>query len=86
MYKLVETRKASRVLAGIQPKLAARIRSKMLEIANDPYGKHNNVKPLIDEDVYRLRVGDWRIFYAIEDKELIILMLDVKSRGSAYKH
>jgi mRNA interferase RelE/StbE len=36
------------------------------------------------ENLYRLRVGDWRILYAIEDDELIVLILEVVRRDHAY--
>jgi mRNA interferase RelE/StbE len=34
--------------------------------------------------LHRLRVGDWRILYAIEDDELIVLILEVVRRDHAY--
>ncbi len=36
------------------------------------------------DNLYRLRVGDWRILYAIEDDKLIVLILEVVRRDSAY--
>jgi mRNA-degrading endonuclease RelE of RelBE toxin-antitoxin system len=30
-------------------------------------------------------VGDWRIVYAIEDDRLIVLVLEISPRGSAYR-
>ena len=37
------------------------------------------------KNLFRVRVGDWRIIYTINDEELIILILTVASRGKAYK-
>lgn len=62
-----------------------RIREKLLEIAEDPHGSHNNVTKLQGRDGYRLRVGDWRIIYDIQDDELVILVLRIASRGSIYQ-
>jgi mRNA interferase RelE/StbE len=36
------------------------------------------------DNLYRLRVGDWRILYAIEEDELIVLILEVVRRDHAY--
>lgn len=36
-------------------------------------------------DIYRLRVGDYRILYTINDDELLIMVLDVGNRGQIYK-
>ncbi len=36
-------------------------------------------------NMYRLRVGDWRIVYVIQEKELIVLIVTVAPRGGAYR-
>ena len=38
------------------------------------------------ENLFRIRVGDWRIIYAIEDEQLIILILTVAPRSGTYKN
>lgn len=35
--------------------------------------------------VYRLRVGDWRILFSIEDEGLVVLALRVLNRRDAYR-
>ena len=35
--------------------------------------------------LWRYRIGDFRIFAKIEDKQLIILVLDVRNRRNAYR-
>jgi len=37
------------------------------------------------DNLYRIRVGDWRILYAIEDDRLVVLILDVVRRDQAYR-
>lgn len=62
---------------------ANRIRDKIVAYAEDPSSQANNVKPLKGlEGVIRLRVGDWRILMR---DDVVLLILKVKSRGSAYK-
>ncbi len=34
---------------------------------------------------YRLRVGDWRVVYTLEEARLIIAVVDIGSRGGIYK-
>lgn len=34
---------------------------------------------------YRIRVGAWRILYAIQDDKLLVLILDVVPRDQAYR-
>jgi mRNA interferase RelE/StbE len=38
------------------------------------------------DNLYRVRVGEWRISYAIEDDRLIVLILEVAPRGGAYRN
>ncbi len=38
------------------------------------------------DDLFRLRVGDWRIIYQIIDDQLLILVLEIGSRGEIYRN
>jgi mRNA interferase RelE/StbE len=35
--------------------------------------------------LYRVRVGDWRIIYEVQDQQLLVLVIEVAARGSAYR-
>ena len=37
------------------------------------------------QNLYRIRVGDWRILYAVEDDRLIVLILEIVRRDQAYR-
>jgi mRNA interferase RelE/StbE len=39
----------------------------------------------LDEDVYRLRVGDWRVIFSLDGGSVSVLVLRVRPRGDAYK-
>lgn len=65
--------------------LAERIIKKLRIIAENPYGSHNNFKKLVNRSGYRLRVGDWRIIYEVEDQKLRILVLEIDTRGGIYR-
>ena len=38
------------------------------------------------DNLYRIPVGDWRISYAAEEEVLVVLVLEIAARGSAYRH
>lgn len=67
-----------------------RIREKLLEfvypqLRNNPYfGK--NIKKLKDykPDTWRYRIGDYRFFYEISQKERMIYMITADSRKDSY--
>jgi mRNA interferase RelE/StbE len=48
------------------------------------YGK--NIKKLVnyDPETWRYRIGDFRLFYAIDEKRKIISILTISSRKDAY--
>ena len=38
-----------------------------------------------NEGLYRLRVGDYRIIYRVEDERLIVCVIDAGNRGEIYR-
>lgn len=62
-----------------------RIRDKVLEVARDPYADHPNVTKLQGRTGYRLRVGDWRVLYEVQNDQLVVLVLDIGPRGQIYR-
>ncbi len=36
-------------------------------------------------DLWRVRVGEWRIIYQIQDRALVVLVLDVGNRRDIYR-
>lgn len=62
---------------------ARRIRDKIGAYAADPASQANNVTRLRRRyGLVRLRVGDWRV---IMRDETVLRILNISSRGSAYK-
>ena len=85
MYKIVLTKEASRALQKAPRTVANRIRKKLARLAKNPYGQHPNATKLQGHEGYRLRAGDWRVIYKIEDDEMQILTIKVAPRGSIYR-
>ena len=68
------------------PRNAAKlIREKLDVIAVNPYADHPNAKKLQGREGYRLRVGDWRVVYKIQNEQSIIIVMKIASRGEVYK-
>jgi mRNA interferase RelE/StbE len=65
--------------------IAQRIHRSLDDLTINPYAEHLDVTKLQNRPGYRLRVGDWRIIYEIENDELIILVLRIGSRGEVYR-
>jgi len=85
MYEVVFTKEADRTLRKLPRNVAALIRTKINEIAANPYGQHNNVTKLTGREGYRLRIGDWRVLYELRNNQLVLLVVKIGPRGSVYE-
>ena len=85
MYTIAYTKEAAKLLQRMPRNIAQLIREKLEMIAVDPYADLPNAKKLQGREGYRLRVGDWRVVYKIQNDELIIVVLKIASRGEIYK-
>ncbi len=62
-----------------------RIRAALLELAKDPLA-NRQVKRLVGTDaLLRLRVGDFRVVFSIEQEALLILIIAIGNRGDIYR-
>lgn len=85
MHMIEFTKQASQALKVMPRNVAGTIRAKINALAIDPYAPNPNAKKLAGVNGYRLRVGDWRVLYEIEDDHVVIVVLAIKPRGGAYK-
>jgi mRNA interferase RelE/StbE len=84
VYKVVTTKSFAKALSRLPVNWQKRIVQKIKEIAADTYAQHNNVAKLQGRDGYRLRIGDWRVIYELQDDRLELWVLEVKPRGGIY--
>ena len=84
MYRVVTTKSFDKALARLPLNWQKRIVAKIKEVAADPYAPNNNLTKLQGRDGYRLRVGDWRVIYELQDERLMMLVLDMGPRGDIY--
>jgi mRNA interferase RelE/StbE len=52
---------------------------------NPFYG--NNIKKLKGDykEIYRFRIGDYRLFYKITEETVIVFIIDIEARKDSYK-
>ncbi|EKE01189.1 MAG: Plasmid stabilization system [uncultured bacterium] len=85
MYKVQIHKQASKKLTSLNAKERLRITDKIMELSYDPDSKTLDIKKLVGEEYWRLRVGKWRIVYDRDDTVRIIRIERIKSRGDIYK-
>lgn len=80
MYKIIIKKKAKKFIDKLPKNERLRI-IKAIELL--PNG--NDIKKIKGHnDLLRLRVGDYRIIYTIDNGELIIYIIDAGNRGEIY--
>jgi len=83
-YIVIINKSVMKVLRKLPTNLLRRISQVIDDLSKDP--RPVGWKKLEGYDnLYRIRVGDWRISYAVEDARLIILVIEVAPRGGAYR-
>jgi mRNA interferase RelE/StbE len=83
-YTVILDRQPKKALGRLPKDLLQRIDRAILALADAP--RPPGCKKLAGHDnLYRVRVGDWRISYAVEDDRLIVLVIEVAPRGEAYR-
>lgn len=85
MYKILFSKQADKTLRQLSRNVAVLIRQKLIQLAENPYAPNQNVTNLQNRLGYRLRVGNWRIIYDVEDEQLIIRVIKIASRGDIYR-
>jgi len=84
-WQVIIHRKAEKTIKQLRGEMLERIRKAIRSLAENP--RPVGYKKMAGyENLYRIRVGDWRIIYAIEDDELIVLVLEIAPRGGIYRN
>ena len=88
-YRIELTPAAEKTLLKLAKKdraLMLRLDRALLSLADDPTPP--NSKHLVGEvaNLYRLRVGDYRIIYQVDGGKLVILVIHVGHRKDVYRH
>ena len=79
-YNIKLTKKAEKFIKKQDKDTQKRIVKAIIEL---PEGDIKRLKGI--DETYRLRVGDFRVLFEKNDKELVILVIDIGNRGQVYK-
>ncbi len=75
---------AERQLKAFASPVQKRIVKRLKWLQNNP--RPQGVKKLAGEDdLYRIREGDYRIIYTIQDKDLVVLVVKIGDRKEVYR-
>jgi len=83
-YSIEISRTAERQLKKLPRKDQRRVVKAMLTLAEDPRPKGSRKLAGYD-DVFRIRVGRYRILYSISGRKLVIIILKIGRRKDVYR-
>ena len=84
-WRVLIHRKAEKTLKKMQGEMLTRTRQAIGSLAENPRPVGYK-KVLGHKNMFRIRVGGWRIIYALEDDQLIVLVLEVAPRNRIYRN
>ena len=83
-YTIYLTKAAAKDLAALPKKTLQHIDNTIRSLADNPR-PHGSIKLQDSDDLYRIRKGDFRIIYKIEDQALIVTVVRVGNRRDVYR-
>jgi mRNA interferase RelE/StbE len=83
-YSVEFQRAAKKELDQLDGSIRARIVRKIATLADDP--RPPGVTRLTGTDnLWRIRIGDYRVVYTIQDDRLVVVIVRVAGRGKVYR-
>ena len=83
MYKALLSNKATKQLDKIPKTIYLKIYDRIKSLTNNP--RPQGCVKLTDKESYRIRIGDFRVLYEINEKDKVVEIYDILDRKEAYK-
>ncbi len=83
MYRVVIPRDVSRSIERLPRSVADNVSRRILALTDNP--RPQGTKPLRGFRAFRLRVGNYRVIYEIDDQEHVVTVRDVGHRREIYR-
>lgn len=85
MYEIVLASKAERELKSLSPEFINRIDHKIRQLTINPRPPQTTKLISKDKPGWRIRVGDYRILYQVDDEKKLVLIYRIKHRRDVYR-
>ncbi|MCB1307138.1 MAG: type II toxin-antitoxin system RelE/ParE family toxin [Leptospiraceae bacterium] len=82
-YEVSILRRAQRQLAAFDRTIRSRIQPVLISLSENP--RPPGSRKLSGRDGWRIRIGDYRVIYEINDEALTITVLDIGHRKDIYR-
>ncbi len=87
MYRVEIHRKADKEIRNLPEEIRKKVIKLLIKLQTIPYPfREYDLKKIKGfKNVYRIRIGEYRISYWVNDKIKKVIVLEVKIRGEAYQ-
>jgi mRNA interferase RelE/StbE len=75
--------RAQKELASLPPLAYERVRDSILELAEEP--RPTGCRELAAREGWRIRAGDYRVIYEIDDESLVVTIIHIGHRRDVYR-
>ena len=82
-YNVLIKRSAAKELEGLPPKIRRQVAAKVAGLAVTP--RPQGVEKLSGQEKYRIRQGDYRVLYAIDDTAETVTVVKIGHRRDVYR-
>jgi mRNA interferase RelE/StbE len=83
-YRIEFVRSSAMAYSRLDPLLQRRVDRELSRLSETP--RHAGVIRLqSDDELYRVRIGDLRLLFCVEDQVLLVLIVKIGHRGSVYR-
>ena len=84
IYRIEFVRSAAKSYRQLDPVLQRRVDRELSRLSEAP--RHPGVIRLqANDELYRVRIGDLRLIFSVEDDRLLVLIVKIGQRGSVYR-
>ena len=84
-YEVLITDPAIQDLKKLPAHLIQRMKRAVLELATEPRPPNCRKLASVDPPTWRIRVGDWRVLYQVDDRKKLVAVIHFYHRREAYR-
>jgi mRNA interferase RelE/StbE len=85
-YRVVIAHEAEKVLDRLDRPMEHRIRTRITQLAEDPFDPRLSAPLTERAGIRKSRVGGWRVLFTADRETKTLFVLTVDTRGQVYKH
>ena len=85
-YRVVIAHEAEKILDRLDRPTEHRIRTRIIQLAEDPFDARLSAPLTERAGIRKSRVGGWRVLFTANRESRTLALLTVDTRGQVYKH